>query len=109
MAVAVGLGAFGAHGLKSRVDADMIAIWETAARYHAWHALGLMVIAGFMQVRGIATMPMAPYFLIVGVVVFSGSLYTMVLTDMSWLGAITPIGGLSFIIGWGLLAVRSIQ
>jgi uncharacterized membrane protein YgdD (TMEM256/DUF423 family) len=109
MALAVALGAFGAHGLKSRVGEDLLAIWETATRYHAWHALGLMLMGVMMQVQDASKAPASVYLLLAGILVFSGSLYLLVLTDTRWLGAITPIGGLAFIAGWLLLAIRIIR
>lgn len=100
MALAVALGAFGAHGLKSRVGEDLLAIWQTGVTYHAWHALGLLIVGVLMQAQVTARTPIAAWLFLVGIVVFSGSLYLMTLTGARWLGAITPIGGLSFIAGW---------
>ena len=106
-ALGVALGAFGAHGLKTRVSPDDLAIWETASRYHLIHAVGLIAVAwaterwpgGWTQASG--------WLLAVGVVVFSGSLYALVLTGQRWLGAVTPLGGLCFIAGWIALAVSA--
>jgi uncharacterized membrane protein YgdD (TMEM256/DUF423 family) len=100
-ALAVLLGAFGAHGLEARVaDPELLAIWETAARYHLAHALALGLVAAHParpRAAGVA--------FIVGITIFSGSLYLLVLTGARWLGAITPVGGLSLIAGWVLLAL----
>ena len=101
-AVGVGLGAFGAHGLKSRVSPDMVAIWETGARYHLIHALGLLAVA--WAVERWPTASIAGWLFVAGTLLFSGSLYVLVLTGQRWLGAITPLGGLAFIAGWLLLA-----
>lgn len=105
MALAVALGAFGAHGLRGRIGDDLLAIWETGARYHAYHALGLFA-AAFVQSR--ATRPrrvaVAAWLLIAGIVLFSGSLYVLAATGQRWLGAVTPFGGASWIAAWVLLA-----
>ncbi len=102
--LAVLLGAFGAHGLKSKVSPEDLAIFETGVRYHMYHALGLLLIGviGFNVSQDVVQIP--AYFLTAGILIFSGSLYLLVITDTRWLGAVTPIGGLCFIIGWFLLA-----
>tara|TARA_B100000029_G_scaffold323452_1_gene315798 strand:- start:259 stop:624 length:366 start_codon:yes stop_codon:yes gene_type:complete len=102
--VAVLLGAFGAHGLKSKFSTEDLAIFETGVRYHMYHALGLLLIGGigFHVAQEIIQIP--AYLLLAGILIFSGSLYLLVLTDTRWLGAITPIGGLCFVAGWLLLA-----
>lgn len=106
MGIAVALGAFGAHGLRAHTDANGLATWETAVRYQAWHALGLMLLSlAGTQLRPGAVKPAGICF-VIGTLIFSGSLYTLVLTGQKWLGAITPIGGVLFIIGWILTAVQ---
>lgn len=112
MAVAVALGAFGAHGLKGHTDAYGLAVWETAVRYHAWHALGLMVLALVARGRSGLTLQgkalkVAGACLTGGILIFSGSLYALVLSGQKWLGAITPIGGVLFIVGWITAAVSA--
>ncbi len=104
-ALAVAAGAFGAHGLRARLDARMLEIWQTAASYHLVHALAL-VVAGLVaaQKAGVAPKVAGAAFLL-GVLVFSGTLYALALTDLRWLGAITPLGGVAFIVGWVALAV----
>jgi uncharacterized membrane protein YgdD (TMEM256/DUF423 family) len=104
-ALGVALGAFGAHGLKQVVtDPHLLDVWETGARYHLVHAAALL---------GVAAHPGRPrwagWAFVLGVLVFSGSLYTMALTDQRWLGAITPIGGVSFIAGWVMLAMAPVE
>jgi len=99
-AIAVAAGAFGAHGLRARLDARSLEIFETAARYQMFHALAI-VLCGAITIRGAAT---AGWILQVGIVVFSGSLYALALTGVKGLGAITPLGGLAFLVGWGWLA-----
>jgi uncharacterized membrane protein YgdD (TMEM256/DUF423 family) len=103
--LAVGTGAFGAHGLKARLDADRLAIWETASRYHMYHALGLLAVAWLVERGGGArTATAAGWLMLAGIVVFSGSLYALALSGVRGLGAITPLGGLCFLAAWGLAA-----
>ena len=97
------LGAFGAHGLKARVDADMLAVFEVAVRYQMYHALAIFGLAcGPCWAWSLPWAKRACWAWLFGVAVFSGSLYLMVLTDLKWLGAITPIGGVALIAGWAL-------
>src|SRR5688500_13763534 len=100
--IAVGAGAFGAHGLKKRLDAEMLAVFETGARYHFYHALGLFAVAWLVSRggagQGVATA--AGWSMLAGIVIFSGSLYVLSITGTRWLGAITPIGGLAFLVAW---------
>ena len=106
MFLAVALGAFGAHGLKSRVSVEMLAVWQTAVLYHLVHALGLLLVgmlAAHLPVKA------AGWTLFTGIVLFSGSLYLMVLTDIRSLGVITPLGGVAFLAGWLLLAVSALK
>ncbi len=100
----VAAGAFGAHLLKSRLTPEMLETFETAVRYQMYHALAL-VAAGLMverQAGGAATL--AGWAFLAGIVVFSGSLYLLVLTEQRWLGAVTPLGGLAFLVGWTAMA-----
>lgn len=99
----VAAGAFGAHGLEGRVTPDRLDTFHTAVTYQMYHALALLAV-GWAAQGGSALVHGAGYCFVAGIVVFSGSLYLLVLTDTSWLGAITPIGGAAFIVGWGLLA-----
>ena len=104
--LAVAFGAFGAHGLKDRLDEADMAIYRTAVDYHMWHALGLALI-GLLAER----YPEASGFrwagaaMIIGLLLFSGSLYALSLSGLRWLGMITPLGGLSFMTGWALVAL----
>lgn len=108
-AVGVGLGAFGAHGLKARVSADLLVVFETGVRYHMYHALALLAV-GWAATRGTSSwVGVAGWAFVAGIAIFSGSLYLMVLTGARWLGAITPIGGLAFIVGWVALAVGAFR
>ena len=104
--LAVALGAFGAHGLQGRVSPADLEIFETGARYHMYHALGLLFVSWAVTRWPGGSIQLAGWFLVAGVLVFSGSLYLLVLTGQRWLGAVTPLGGVSLIVGWGLLAWR---
>ena len=103
--VGVALGAFGAHGLKTRVDAEMLAVFETGVRYQIYHSLALLAVGLAASRRQTPWLDRAGWLFLAGIVVFSGSLYVMALTGIRWLGAITPLGGLAFILGWAALAV----
>jgi uncharacterized membrane protein YgdD (TMEM256/DUF423 family) len=98
---AVGLGAFGAHALKSRLTPDMQAIWQTAVQYHAWHALGLLAVGLFTMQRPDAPgASLAAWLFVAGIALFSGSLYALALSGARGLGAVTPFGGVAFLAGW---------
>lgn len=101
--IGVALGAFGAHSLRTRLSPDMLAIFEVGVRYQMYHALGLLAVAWAMVRWPEANLNAAGWAFIAGIVVFSGSLYLLTLTDTRWLGAITPIGGLAFLAGWAIL------
>ena len=103
-ALAVILGAFGAHGLKSRVDESMLAVWSTASEYHFYHALAMLLCGLLARAFGASGMVTAGWVLFAGTLVFSGSLYVLVLSGQKWIGAITPLGGTALIIGWLMLA-----
>ena len=103
--MAVGLGAFGAHGLKARLSPDLLGVWHTAVQYHAWHALGLLAVGftGFHLETG--WLRVAAWLLLAGMVLFSGSLYALALGAPKGLGIVTPLGGLAFILGWIAFAI----
>jgi len=102
--LAVGLGAFGAHALKTRLSPELLSTFEVGVRYQMYHALALLAV-GWAATRWPGTFVNASGWLFVaGTVVFSGSLYVLSLTGMRWLGAITPIGGAAFLAGWLCLA-----
>ena len=103
-AFSVLFGAFGAHILKSRLSAEDLTIFETAVRYQMYHALGIMIMAvtGFYIPDNLISLP--SYFMIFGTIIFSGTLYLIVFTNLRWMGAITPIGGLCLILGWLIFA-----
>ena len=104
-ALGVGLGAFGAHGLKDRVEESSIAVWQTAASYQMWHALALLAVAWVISESSSTAARVSGIGFTLGILIFSGSLYVLVLSGQKWLGAITPLGGLAFIVGWISLAV----
>ena len=107
--VAVILGAFGAHGLKARVTPEMLVVFETGARYQMYHALALLAVAAAAGRWPSAWVTASGWLFVVGIVIFSGSLYVMTLTGARWLGAITPLGGLAFILGWAALAMSALR
>jgi uncharacterized membrane protein YgdD (TMEM256/DUF423 family) len=106
LALAVIFGAFGAHGLRDRLDASSRDIYETAVIYHFFHALGLLIVS-LMPKSGFLSQGQASWIcglLAAGILLFSGSLYVLAITRIPWLGAITPLGGIAFIAGWLVLA-----
>lgn len=102
----VAFGAFGAHGLRSRLTPDMLAVFETAVRYQMYHVFALLIVSAAIGHLGNARLlVMAGWFFFAGIVIFSGSLYALALTGTGVLGAITPIGGVALLIGWACLAL----
>jgi uncharacterized membrane protein YgdD (TMEM256/DUF423 family) len=107
--VAVAAGAFGAHGLRARLSPDLLAVFETAARYQMYHALALLAV-GWAVTRWPGPWPVrAGWLFAVGTLVFSGSLYALALSGMRWLGAVTPLGGLAFLAGWTCLLLGMLR
>jgi uncharacterized membrane protein YgdD (TMEM256/DUF423 family) len=102
--VAVAAGAFGAHGLKSRLSAEMLNAFEVGVRYQMYHAFALIVTAWAQSRWPAAQLTLSGWLFIVGTLLFSGSLYLLSLTGLKWRGAITPLGGLAFLAGWLCLA-----
>ena len=103
--LAVAAGAFGAHALRARLGAEMLAVWETGARYQMYHALALLAVAvaaARWPAGGWAT---AGWLFTAGIAIFCGSLYLLALTGVRWLGAVTPLGGVCFLAGWVALAL----
>lgn len=107
--ISVAAGAFGAHALKARLPADLLAIFETGARYQMYHALALVLIGLLGLSRPSGLLDGAGYAMLAGTVLFSGSLYVLALTDTRWLGAITPLGGVAFLLGWALCAIGALR
>jgi uncharacterized membrane protein YgdD (TMEM256/DUF423 family) len=104
-AIAVAAGAFGAHALAARLTPERLATWETAARYHMYHALALMMVGAVAARWPAPLLALAGWLFIAGIVVFGGTVYALALGAPRWLGAVTPLGGLAFIMGWIALAV----
>lgn len=106
--VGVALGAFGAHGLRSRLTPEMLAVFETGVRYQMYHALALVALGAISPVLGGRLPAVAGWAFTAGILLFSGSLYVLALTDIRILGAITPLGGVAFLIGWACVAIAAI-
>ncbi len=109
LALAVIIGAFGAHGLKSRLSPEMMDIYKTGVEYHFYHALGLLLVGILSVQMPSSLMNLSALLLFLGIVIFSGSLYVLAVSGIKWLGAITPIGGLCFIAGWILLVLAILK
>ena len=109
-ALAVMFGAFGAHALKARLSPQMLEVYHTAAQYHFYHALG-MIAVGLLatQIQPSTALRLSGLLMLVGIVLFCGSLYLLAITGTTWLGAITPLGGLAFIAAWIALAVAALR
>jgi uncharacterized membrane protein YgdD (TMEM256/DUF423 family) len=105
--LAVAAGAFGAHGLRGRLDTDMLAVFETGARYQMYHGLALLAVAWAAARWPQGHAAAAGWLFVAGIVIFSGSLYVLSISGVRWLGAITPLGGLCFLAGWVALALTS--
>ena len=107
--LAVASGAFAAHGLQGRLDAHALAIFETAARYHMYHALAIGLAAFAIRDAAAGAATVASAFFLLGILLFSGSLYLLSLTGMKAFAFVTPFGGLCFLIGWGALALAALR
>jgi uncharacterized membrane protein YgdD (TMEM256/DUF423 family) len=99
----VALGAFAAHGLRSRLEPEMLQVFEVGVRYQMYHALALVAV-GWAATRSPGAAGAAGWLFVAGTLIFSGSLYALSLSGVRWLGAITPLGGVCFILGWAALA-----
>jgi uncharacterized membrane protein YgdD (TMEM256/DUF423 family) len=104
-ALGVGAGAFGAHGLKEVLSPDVLSTYETAVRYQMYHAFGMIAAGLLWAIAPHRFLSAAGWCFVAGTVLFSGSLYGLVLSGMRWLGAITPFGGVAFIAGWVLMGL----
>jgi uncharacterized membrane protein YgdD (TMEM256/DUF423 family) len=102
--LSVAAGAFGAHALKAILTPEMLAVFETAARYQMYHALALVAVGLSLQRADQSAFRRGGLAFLAGIALFSGSLYVLAFTGIRWLGALTPLGGVAFLIGWGLLA-----
>lgn len=106
----VALGAFGAHGLKERLTPDLLTVFEVGVRYHMYHAIAILAAALALKFAdGSPWFARACWCWLIGVAIFSGSLYLLAVTDTRWLGAITPIGGVAFIAGWCCIIVAGLR
>ena len=107
--IGVAAGAFGAHGLKTRITPDMLAVFEVGVRYQMYHAFALIVCAWAATRWPGALVNTSGWLFVAGTIVFSGSLYALSLSGVRWLGAITPLGGLAFLAGWICLAAAALR
>ena len=101
--IGVAAGAFGAHGLETRISEDMLAVFETGVRYQMYHALGLIAAAWAHGRWPVAMIRAGGWLFLIGTVLFSGSLYLLSVTGIRWFGAVTPAGGVAFLAGWACL------
>jgi len=108
--LSVALGAFGAHALRGRITPDMLDIYHTGVQYQIFHALGLILI-GILAIHfpNSGLLRWSGWLMFFGIVIFSGSLYILAITGITWLGAITPIGGTAFLFSWLLLAIMALK
>ena len=105
----VALGAFAAHGLRSTLSSTDLATFETGVRYQMYHAFALLAVAGALARWEAAAAVAAGWLFVGGILLFSGSLYLLVITGPRWLGAVTPLGGVAFLAGWALLAWTALR
>lgn len=108
LALAVILGAFGAHVLEEIISTDRLQTWETAVFYHTWNSLGLLII-GIVQKSYDIDLDYVPKYILAGIALFSGSLYTLCLTGISLLGGVAPIGGVLLILGWSVFGWKMVK
>lgn len=107
--LSVAAGAFGAHALRTRLPTDLQAVFETGARYHMYHSLALVAVGLLLHLKPASLVGASGWAFQAGIVLFSGSLYALALSGVRVLGAITPIGGVAFLVGWVLLALGSLK
>jgi uncharacterized membrane protein YgdD (TMEM256/DUF423 family) len=109
-ALAVILGAFGAHMLKARLSPEMLNVYQVGSHYHFYHAIGMLVVGLLAaQLHNDAAVQLSGFLMLAGIVLFSGSLYLLAVTGLTWLGAVAPLGGLAFIAAWSVLAVAALR
>ncbi len=110
MFLSISLGAFGAHGLESKISERLMSNWQTGAHYHMIHAVGLFIVGLLIdRIGSTSLINTGGWLLVAGILLFSGSLYLMALTGVTKLGAITPIGGISFLAGWACIAFAVVK
>ncbi len=105
----VALGAFGAHGLRDRLSPELLAAWKTGVEYQSYHAFALLAVGWMLRSLGSSALQLAGLSFAIGVLLFSGSLYALALSGIRGLGAITPLGGLLFLVGWASLMVAVLR
>lgn len=109
-ALVVMLGAFGAHGLKTKLTAEMLAVYQTGVHYHLFHALGLLAVGLVAtQIADSVYLKWSGWLMLAGIILFSGSLYVLSVSGLRWLGAVTPFGGFSFIVAWVLFIIAILK
>ncbi len=109
-ALAVIFGAFGAHALKARISPEMLNVYHTGSQYHFYHALGMLLVGVLAtQLQNQGALRLSGFLMLAGVVLFSGSLYLLAITGVTWLGAVTPLGGVAFIAAWIVLALAAFR
>ena len=108
--LAVALGAFGAHGLEGKVEPKYLEIWKTGVTYQMFHATGILIIGILLgKLPATSLLSWSGWLMLIGIILFSGSLYVLTLTKISVLGAITPLGGVSFLAAWVLLIIAAVK
>ncbi|MDF2037147.1 DUF423 domain-containing protein [Bacillus sp. CMF12] len=108
--LAVALGAFGAHGLEGKVEPKYLEIWKTGVTYQMFHATALLIIGILLgKLPATSLLSWSGWLMLIGIILFSGSLYVLTLTKISVLGAITPLGGVSFLVAWVLLIIAAVK
>lgn len=108
--LSVALGAFGAHGLEGKVEPKYLETWQTGVQYQMFHAVGILIIGVLLgNISANSLLTWSGWLMLIGIILFSGSLYVLTLTKISILGAITPLGGVSFLVAWVLLIVAAIK
>ncbi len=109
-ALAVIFGAFGAHALKARISPEMLNVYHTGSQYHFYHALGMLLVGVLAtQLQNQGALRLSGFLMLAGIVLFSGSLYLLAITGVTWLGAVTPLGGVAFIAAWIVLALAAFR
>ena len=108
--IGVGLGAFGAHGLKNRLSDQMMAVWHTGVNYHLIHAVALILVGILIHLySSMGLLKLVGWMFLLGIILFSGSLYLLAIFEIRKLGMITPLGGLAFLTGWLILAITMVK
>ncbi|PKG22569.1 DUF423 domain-containing protein [Niallia nealsonii] len=108
--LAVALGAFGAHGLEGKISAKYLEIWKTGVTYQMFHSMGILIIGALMmKIPQSSLLTWSGWLMVAGIILFAGSLYVLAVTQISVLGAITPLGGVAFLTAWILLIIAAVK